>query len=237
MPLHPTLPDIALRIALACLAGILIGYNREGRNQAAGLRTTVLVCLAACLTTVLANLLLATSGKEQGSFSQIDVMRLPLGILSGMGFLGAGAILRRGDAVLGVTTAATLWFMTVVGICFGAGEIELGSAGAALAFAILWGLGRADERMRRKQRSFLTLSAECERFPEAELRRAIDAAGLAILSWAVTYSDGGNRYEAVAEVEWHGASDDRSRSPKVMESLASAPGIIRVEWKPQAISV
>jgi putative Mg2+ transporter-C (MgtC) family protein len=236
MPLHPTLPDIALRIALACLAGVLIGYNREGRNQAAGLRTTVLVCLAACLSTVLANLLLSTSGKDQGSFSQIDVMRLPLGILSGIGFLGAGAIIRRGDSVLGVTTAATLWFMTVVGLCFGAGEIELGAAGSVLAFLILWGLGRADERMPRKQRGFLTLSAERERFSEAELRRAIDGTGVAIVSWGVTYSDGGSRYEAVAELEWRGRADERSRCPKAVEELLSAPAVTRAEWKPQALS-
>ena len=61
-----------------------------------------------------------------------DLMRLPLGILSGMGFIGAGAILRKGEMVLGVTTAATLWMVTMLGLCFGAGKILLGTAGLGL---------------------------------------------------------------------------------------------------------
>src|SRR5438128_8528925 len=78
--------DAAIRLALAIVAGLVVGFNREERSQAAGLRTTVLVCLAACLAMVLANLLLDTSGKDQTKFAQIDVLRLPLGILSGIGF-------------------------------------------------------------------------------------------------------------------------------------------------------
>ena len=62
-------------------------------------------------------------------------MRLPLGILTGIGFIGAGAILRRGDMVLGATTAATIWFVAVLGICFGGGQIWLGLA--ALSGALI----------------------------------------------------------------------------------------------------
>ena len=68
----------------------------------------------------------------------MDLMRLPLGILSGMGFIGAGAIFRRGDAVVGVTTAATLWFVTVMGLCFGAGQLPLGAAMLAVGLGVLW---------------------------------------------------------------------------------------------------
>ena len=89
MPLAPTPFDLFLRIALACVAGAAVGFNREGRNQAAGLRTTILVCLAACVAMILANMMLITTGKGQGFFAQMDPLRLPLGILSGMGFLGA----------------------------------------------------------------------------------------------------------------------------------------------------
>src|SRR3954468_419116 len=104
MPLHPTLTDICFRIALGFLAGIVVGLNRGERNEAAGLRTTILVCMAACFAGVLANLLLSTTGKAQGDFAQIDVLRLPLGILSGIGFIGAGAIIKKQDVALGVTT-------------------------------------------------------------------------------------------------------------------------------------
>ncbi len=64
------------------------------------------------------NLLLTVRGKALDSYIVMDLMRLPLGILSGMGFIGGGAILRRDNMVLGVTTAATLWFVTVMGLAF-----------------------------------------------------------------------------------------------------------------------
>jgi MgtC family len=68
------------------------------------------------------NYLLTLSGRSSDSFVMNDLMRLPLGILTGVGFIGGGAILRRRDIAVGVTTAATLWFVTVMGLCFGGGQ-------------------------------------------------------------------------------------------------------------------
>ena len=118
--------DVALRLALTVVGGAILGVDRSEHSRPAGLRTVLLVCLAASLAMVLANLMIATRGKAADSFVQLDMMRLPLGILTGVGFIGAGAIIRRDDLVLGVTTAATLWFASVVGLCFGAGQIWLG---------------------------------------------------------------------------------------------------------------
>ena len=111
MPLTLEWPDVCIRISLAVLAGILIGYNRSEAGKDAGLRTTLLVCLAACLAMLMTNALLGQAGKASDSFIQLDLMRLPLGILSGVGFIGAGAILRKDGLVKGLTTAATLWFV------------------------------------------------------------------------------------------------------------------------------
>ena len=68
----------------------------------------------------------------------MDLMRLPLGILTGVGFIGAGTILKRGELVTGVTTAATLWIITVIGLCFGGGQLALGSIATILSFIALW---------------------------------------------------------------------------------------------------
>ena len=92
-------------------------------------------------------MLLTTHGKVQGDFSTMDVMRLPLGILTGVGFLGAGAILKRGKLVMGLTTAATLWAVTVIGIVFGAGEYALGVMATALCFGSLYGLKFVEARL------------------------------------------------------------------------------------------
>src|SRR4029077_18327388 len=104
------------------------------------------------------NLLLATSGKPSNSFVTLDLMRLPLGILSGMGFIGAGTILRRDNLVQGVTTAATLWFVTVIGLCLGGGQLVLGSTALGLGLVGLWGLKWVEEQLPQDRYSTLTLT-------------------------------------------------------------------------------
>jgi len=144
MPLYPTWPDIVLRIVLTMLAGVVIGFNREERGRAAGFRTTILVGLAASVAMIQTNILLPVSGKTPSSFAVLDLMRLPLGILTGVGFIGGGAILKKGRLVTGVTTAATLWVTTVVGLCIGGGQIVLGMAATLLTVATLWALKWVD---------------------------------------------------------------------------------------------
>jgi putative Mg2+ transporter-C (MgtC) family protein len=90
MPLSPSWQDIALRLLLALIASGMIGLNRQARGHAAGLRTTILIGLAAAVAMVLANFLLSTAGKTAELFTTMDVMRLPLGILTGVGFIGGG---------------------------------------------------------------------------------------------------------------------------------------------------
>src|ERR1700752_937738 len=99
--------DVAIRLALTVLAGMVVGYNRSEHGKAAGMRTTLLVCLAASVAMIQVNLLLPTAGRHPDSFVMNDLMRLPLGILTGVGFIGGGAILRRDNMVVGGTTAAT----------------------------------------------------------------------------------------------------------------------------------
>jgi putative Mg2+ transporter-C (MgtC) family protein len=232
MPLIVTWQDVLIRLALAVVAGAVVGFNREARSQAAGLRTTVLVCLAACLAMVLANELLDTTGKDSSKFAQIDVLRLPLGILSGIGFIGAGAIIKRGDMVMGVTTAATIWLMTVVGLCLGAGQLSLGAAATALTVVLLWGLRWVDLRMPRKFRAGLTVNARREGLSELDLRRAIEAAGHDIILWAVRYEDAARRYEARIELEWRGHEHDRGEEPEFVKALALNPAVLSADWEP-----
>src|ERR1700728_1662080 len=137
MPVTLTYSEIALRLALTALAGALIGLDRGEHGRPAGLRTTLLVCLAASVSMIQANLLMNSVGKASDSFVGLDLMRLPLGILTGMGFIGAGAVIRRDGLVHGVTTAATLWFVTVIGLCFGGGQLSLGITALVLAMLVL----------------------------------------------------------------------------------------------------
>lgn len=82
-----TWKEVALRLLFTVAAGALVGINREGEGRPAGLRTTILVCLAASVAMLQMNFLLDVVGKTSGSFAVKDIMGLPLGILSGMGFI------------------------------------------------------------------------------------------------------------------------------------------------------
>jgi putative Mg2+ transporter-C (MgtC) family protein len=162
MPLQPTWPDIAIRIALTMVAGGIVGFDRGARGHAAGFRTTILVGLAAAVAMIQTNILLSASGKTPESFAQMDVMRLPLGILTGVGFIGAGTIVKKGDLVTGVTTAATLWLVTVIGLCFGGGQLVLGITATVLAVITLWALKWVDRAIPREHRAKLTVTSDDE---------------------------------------------------------------------------
>lgn len=177
MPLHPSWEDIGLRLILTMIAGAIIGLNRGVRGHAAGFRTTILVGLAASVAMIQANVLLSVGGKTLSSFGVMDLMRLPLGILTGVGFIGGGAILRRGDLLTGVTTAATLWMMTVIGLCLGGGQIGLGLGATVLAVITLWVLEWLDVRIPREQRAELVIKADPGSFSPAHLATLIAPAG------------------------------------------------------------
>jgi putative Mg2+ transporter-C (MgtC) family protein len=133
-------PDILMRLAFAMVAGTVLGIERERHGRAAGLRTQLLVCLAACIAMILSDQFYHRSlqmSSVAGSWHP-DPARLAAGVLAGMGFLGAGVIIRQSTHVIrGVTTAATLWFVTIIGMAFGAGSYGLGILSTVAAFTIL----------------------------------------------------------------------------------------------------
>ncbi|WP_442219971.1 MgtC/SapB family protein [Rhizobium sp. 2YAF20] len=145
---------IAWRLALTVAAGCLIGLNREAGGHPAGFRTTLLVGLAACLAMIQANLLLGATGRTDQPFAVMDTLRFPLGILTGVGFIGGGAILKGGDMVTG---AATLWIMTAIGLCIGGGQWIVGSTGAIIAFVVLSPFKMFDEAIPRMQKARIVI--------------------------------------------------------------------------------
>lgn len=224
--------DVAVRLVLTLLAGALLGFNRSEHGRPAGLCTTTLVCLAASVSMIQVNLLLGMRGKTSDSFITNDLMRLPLGILTGMGFIGGGAILRRGNMIQGVTTAATLWLATVLGLCLGGGQLELGVTGLGLGLAILWGLKRLEQRLQEDRGGTLTVAVSADGPTDGQLRETIHAAGYSIVSWHVA-SRGGEisaRRTVRCEVRWRGPRTD-DHAPAFVEQLARMPGARAVRWK------
>lgn len=229
MPLHLGWDEIALRLALTVVAGIMLGLDRSERGKAAGMRTTLLVCLAASVAMIQVNLLLPLAGRAEDSFLRLDLMRLPLGILTGVGFIGGGAILRRDDIVVGVTTAATLWLATVVGLCFGGGQLGLGAVATALGLFALWGLKLVERNLRQERNATLALELETGGPSEDEIRRRIGEAGLTIASASLSLAAGARRTLRFT-LRYPTAGDD-TRVPPVVAALARETGIAKVDWR------
>lgn len=230
MPLTINWYEIGLRLLLSVIAGGLIGLDRGEHGRPAGLRTTLLVCVAAAVAMVQTNLLLAARGKAADSFVTLDLMRLPLGILTGMGFIGGGAILRRDNLVLGVTTAATLWFVTVIGLCFGGGQIGLGAAAFALAMLVLSGLRRLDHTIKQEQHGSLFLTTEADNPKQEEIRAAVQKAGYKISLASVAYVNQSQQRQLEYRLQWRGVPESFD-SPSFLRDLVRDPHVASAQWK------
>ncbi len=114
--------EIALRLGLAALFGSILGIEREARLRPAGARDHALVALGAALFTVVGII---------GFEGTLDTSRIASGVVTGIGFIGAGAILRTGLSVRGMTTAATLWMAAALGIALGCGSMPKGRSPSA----------------------------------------------------------------------------------------------------------
>lgn len=221
--------EVALRLFLTVLAGALIGFDRETNSRPAGLRTTLLVSLAACLAMIQANLLLEVRGKTPDSYVVLDLMRLPLGILSGVGFIGAGAILRKENIVVGVTTAATLWFATVMGLCFGGGQIYLGGVSALLGIIILRGLGWFEQRWSYNQAAILYLTMKGQVANPEELSSLLKQRGCLVENWSFSFSKEKMKSKLSCEVHWRRHSKV-AQLPTFLNELSQREEIVDLEW-------
>ncbi|RRH78292.1 MgtC/SapB family protein [Falsigemmobacter faecalis] len=161
------------------VAGLLIGAEREFSGKPAGLRTHTLVCFASALMT-LAGVRMAEWTVALPADTQIvsDMARMPHAILTGIGFLGAGVIFREGVNVHGLTTAASLWFTSALGIIWGTGLTELAVIGTVAALLVLAFLRAIQPRKVELQSWQLALSYSLNTAPTtADLTERLRAAG------------------------------------------------------------
>jgi putative Mg2+ transporter-C (MgtC) family protein len=121
-------PEDVIKLLLAVVAGGLIGIEREYRDKAAGFRTLIFICAGACLFTILSAILAPNT----------DPNRIAANIVTGVGFLGAGVILRDGGKVIGLTTAATIWLTAAVGMGIGGGAYLISGVMVLAAMIVLW---------------------------------------------------------------------------------------------------
>lgn len=221
-------PAIALRLLLTIIAGVVLGAERSKSGHPAGLRTTLLVALAASIAMIQMNLLIQTNGKPPDSYAVMDLMRLPLGILTGVGFIGAGAIVKKGEMVLGVTTAATMWFATVVGLCLGGGQLVLGSTATVLGFLVLWAFRFGERHLETCQRGAITVVSDGNNVSAQSLSRLLHSDQIDIKSASARYESTEHHNRFQFEIRWR--REDPAEMPDIIERLRQLPGVISCEW-------
>jgi putative Mg2+ transporter-C (MgtC) family protein len=129
--IEPGFAQIALRLACAMLVGIVIGLEREFTHRPAGLRTHILVALGACVASVMGEMIF------ENLTANADPARLSAQVITGVGFLGAGTIMKEGASVKGLTTAASVWAVACLGIAAGFGYYAVALLGMVFIFVTL----------------------------------------------------------------------------------------------------
>jgi putative Mg2+ transporter-C (MgtC) family protein len=206
------------RLLLAAVLGGVIGAERELNDQAAGLRTHMLLTIGACLFT-----LVSAYGFGAGPR---DPSRLAAQVVTGIGFLGGGAIVRHGLTVKGLTTAASIWATAAVGVAVGAGQYVLGVGGAVLVSVTLlglrtvgillqrWGVSREELVLVTRPGFDIKRIVEVVRDERAELR-GLDR----------QESDGEDRIALVVKLR------PRYRTEQLLDVLGRLDGVRQVEWE------
>lgn len=148
--------EIITRLLIALIIGGLTGLEREKSYQFAGFRTHILVSMGSCITAVTSVILFM----DYGSKTSLDLSRLTAQVLSGIGFLGTGAIIKNSSGIRGLTTAAGIWVTACIGIAIGYGQYILGITAWIFVMATLYILKNIDKIVFRKKQNILTIQVD-----------------------------------------------------------------------------
>jgi putative Mg2+ transporter-C (MgtC) family protein len=222
--------EMFLRLIGAFLAGFIVGWERESHGRPAGLRTNILACVASALAMIISEALFTQSAAAtiNGSWRP-DPARLGAGILTGIGFLGAGTILRHENVIWGVTTAASLWFVTVLGLAFGSGQFVLGGLGVGLALVTLYVLPLFEKQIESDRYATLSVVTGSEDLSEAELRSRIEAAAVNVQTIRLSYDLEKKQKTFNCDLKLRKSTMGESVN-KLVSDLSGCAGVLRVRW-------
>jgi putative Mg2+ transporter-C (MgtC) family protein len=220
--------EILVRVGLAAALGGAIGLEREIREREAGLRTHMLVSVGAALFTLVSAYAWSDFRFSTPEGIVFDPTRIAAQIVSGIGFLGAGAIIRQGLSVRGLTTAATLWVVAAIGMASGAGYYAAAVLTTALVLVSLWPLRIVAHRFTtRFQAEEGRLAVE---FPAgaqtASVVAAIEAAGGAVRS--LEFQQEGDRKRVDLRVRMQQGRD----AAALVDALAARDEVLAARWNP-----
>ena len=222
--------DTVLPMAGGLIAGAAIGLERELRGHPAGLRTHALVCLASTV------LMLAAARQGEWALGLIpserivtDPTRMAHGVLTGIGFLCAGVIVRDGFSIQGLTTAASLWMTSALGLLFGVGLWELGAATTAITLVVLTLFRLFDRYVPRRTRAdVIVRSLRGEGPSGAELERQLGGLGFRARCFAYRLIEKGEVMEHRLKARCRGPTP----AERLSAQLLALPGVLEFEVLP-----
>ena len=213
--------DLSVRLVIAAVLGLAIGFEREIHGHPAGLRTHMLVALGSALFTVLS---IRGFLGEPGA-APVDPTRIAAQIVSGIGFLGAGAILKYGTSVRGLTTAASLWATAAVGMASGAGALLVAVITTALIVFSLGPLNWVVARFRRSDQHLIRLRLRATRLEAlGEVSRALAGSRIDIGGLSTQRLSNG-RYEIELDLR----SPSGTTEATVINAISAVPDVEIVE--------
>ncbi len=218
-----------LPIVFALVLGGAVGLEREFHGRPAGLRTHILVCLSSTMLITLSREL--GSDPDLGTAGRLvfDPNRMGAGIVTGVGFLGASTVLRSGDFLRGLTTAACIWYVAGLGIVLGDRKYGLGISCTLIVLAVLTIVNRLASLITPTVYRRLIVVARCTNLDStlSEVRAELERAGIAIMDVA----SGHDNERGVQELVFYVSLKNELQSPRLTEKVAALPGVLQARWK------
>jgi putative Mg2+ transporter-C (MgtC) family protein len=222
--------ELLLRIAVGALLGGVIGYERDRHGRPVGLRTHLLVALASATFMVVSTHFAYYQGLREGDLIEVDASRIAASVVSAIGFLAGGAILRSGMSVQGLTTAAGLWLVTAIGLCAGGGMYIEATFSTALGVVILTVLRRFEDKEDGIVRRQISLSLDVHAGAISAFTAALERYSVRIseLDYEKQIGEKTGLTLTFEARHPHGMSVD-----DLVAALEQQPGVTRLRIRPQ----
>lgn len=211
-------PDILVKVLLSLLLGGAVGFEREMHGRSAGLRTHILVCLGATLVMIV--------GRYIASYSDHDPGRVAAGIITGVGFLGAGVIIRMEKGVRGLTTAACLWLVAALGVTIGMDLYAVSVIGAVVTIVVLFGLSRLERVLPEIRSHRVSVTFDGRPSTASEVEKMLASCGCRVVGKTIEYDNRSNN----SVVEFSVRIREKEDTAILVEKIAVLESVQQVNW-------
>jgi putative Mg2+ transporter-C (MgtC) family protein len=225
--------ELLARIAIGAVLGGVIGYERDRHGRPVGLRTHLIVAMTAATFMVISTQFVYLQRYTEHDLVEVDASRIAASVVSGIGFLAGGAILRTGVTIQGLTTAAGLWLVTAIGMCAGSGMYVEGAFVTAMGVVALTVLRRFEDKDDSAIRRRVTVALSEEAHGIVPITAALKALGgtVAAIEYDRRIDEGAERIVAILDV----TTPDSIDAPALVAAIEATPGVRRVHVRPPPV--